>query len=226
MAAKKSTKKTSTRALTGNRLMHRDVPSTAATYNAGTNTWDVTNGWRVGPTVRAVYHESYFDLSGYELDDLTTVPTVLMLQDSGQYFLSNPFADSLVTVLDIISEERLDPDTISTLSMTGDYPGTPGSTENYEQIKMCNVRGMTTQTEFGSITLLRPAFGGAYGSSSPTAVQKLWCYRVIRIAATDLTGQVLFVPATRFVMGATIVQEKELPYMMRLKRSYELSTQG
>jgi hypothetical protein len=225
MATKKPTKKTSTRALTGNRLMQKEIPSTTATFNAVTTNWDVTNGWQVGP-LKAVYYESYFDLSGYELDDLTTVPTVLMLQDSGQYFLTNPFVDSLVTVLDILSEERLDPDTVSTLAATGEYPGTPGSTENYEQIKMCNVRGLTTQTEFGSATLMRPAFGGAYGSSSPTAVQKLWCYRVIRIAASDLSGQSLFVPATRFVMGATVVQEKELPYMMRLKRSYELATQG
>lgn len=226
MAAKKPTTKTSTRALTGNRLMTRDIPSTTATFNPTSNTWDVTNGWQVSPTDKAVYNESYFDLSGYELDDLTTVPTVLTLQDSGQYFLTNPFADSLVTVLDIISDERLDPDTVSILALTGDYPGTPGSSEDYQQIKMCNVRGLTTQTEFGAATLMRPAFGGAYGSSSPTAAAKLWCYRIFRIAGTDLNGQLLSIPATRFVMGATIVQEKEIPYLQRLKRSYEIATQG
>ena len=88
---------------------------------------------------------------------------------------------------------------------------------------MCNVRGMTTQTEFGSVTLLRAAYGGSYGSAGPTTVSKLWCYRIIRIAATDLDNQVLTVPATRFVLAATIVKEEELPYQMRLKRSFELA---
>lgn len=214
-------KKNSTNALTGPRIMTKDVPSSIVTRDNASNKWVPTDGWK--PMASGVYYETYFDLSGYTLDDMTTLPNLLQLQDSNAYFLTNPFSDSLVTVLDILSEEPLDPETVSNLAANGDYPSTPGSTTNYHQILMCNVRGMTTQTEFGSVTLLRAAYGGSYGSAGPTTVSKLWCYRIIRIAGTDLNNQILAVPATRFVLAATIVKEAELPYLMRLKRSYELA---
>jgi len=213
------------RALEGQRLMTKDIPSLASAFNGATGKFDAANGWNVD-TNGAIYYETYFDLSGYELDDLTTIIDVLALQDSNAYFLQNPIADTLVTIIDVVSEERLDPDTVSDLSVNGDYPGTMGSTQNFDQIKYCSIRGMTPQTDFSSATLLATAFGGSYGSTAPTTASKLWIYRIIRVGGTDLTGQILGVPATRFMMGANIIKESELPYMMRLKRSYELANNG
>jgi hypothetical protein len=91
---------------------------------------------------------------------------------------------------------------------------------------MCNFRLLTPQTDFSITNLLLPATGGSLGSAEPTAVQKLWVYRVLIPTATDLSTSTWVVPATRFVLGAEIVKEDDLPYMMRLKRSYELATQG
>ena len=91
---------------------------------------------------------------------------------------------------------------------------------------MCNFRLLTPQTDFAVSTLLLPATGGAFGSAEPTAVQKLWIYRIIIPVALDLTDTIWTIPPTRFVMGAEVVKEDDLPYIMRLKRSYELSTQG
>lgn len=211
------------RALEGQRLMTKDIPSLVSAFDAATNNFVPANGWEID-TNGTLYYESYFDLGGYNLDDLTTLIEMIQLQDSNAYFLQNPFSDSLVTVIDVVSEEPLSPDTVSDMSALGEYPGTLGSQEDFHQIKYCAVRGMIPQTDFQSVTLLSNAFGGSYGSAAPTTAAKLWVYRIIRVAATDLNNQVLAVPATRFMLAANIIKETELPYMMRLKRSYELAT--
>jgi len=70
--------------------------------------------------------------------------------------------------------------------------------------------------------------GGNFSSLDPTAANKLWCYRVVRVnaAAPLAPARVLNIPASRFILVGTTIEEKELPYMMRLKRSFELATQG
>jgi len=217
--------KTSTRALTGSRLMNLAVPSTLATFT-GDNEWAATNGWKtLGNQV--VYYENYFDLSGYELDDLTLVPTAISLQDGLPYTTTSLDPTTQLPVFDIVSQERLSMAEIYTIYTGGnEYPGSPASTQNWSQLLMCNFRLMTIQTDFAITSLLLPATGGSLGSAEPTAVQKLWVYRVLIPTATDLSASIWTVPATRFVLAAEIVKEEELPYMMRLKRSYELATQG
>jgi len=211
------------RALEGQRMMTKDVPSCITAFSGVSNQFEGVNGWD-NDTNGTLYYESYFDLSGYELSDLTTLIEMLQLQDSNAYYLLNPGPDSIITLVDVISEERLSPDTVSDLAQNGEYPGTMGSKQDFEQIKYCTVRGMLPQTDFASQTLLVNGYGGGYGSASPTTASKLWIYRIVRIGGTDLTGQTIVIPATRFIMGANIVKEAELPYLMRLKRSFELGT--
>jgi len=220
--------KTSTRALTGSRIMHKNIPSTICQEVDGG--FIATNGWETLLN-NVLYYETYFDLSAYELDDLTVVPTALTLQDGVPYTAILPPApgdpDYRLVVLDIISQEKLDVEQIYTNYTTSyDIPGSPASKEDWTQLLMLNFRLMTLQTDFSAATLLLPATSGSFGSAEPTAVQKLWLYRIIMPGANDLSETVCTIPPTRFVMGAEIVQEDELPYMMRLKRSYELATQG
>ena len=209
-------------ALTGTRLMHKAVPSYIGGFSGGA--FPDQNGW--ASFTGGVMHESYFDMSAYELDDLTAIPSLLELQDALTYSCINPPADLQVRVFDIISQERLDPATVVTLLDTLDYPSSPGSSDDWTQILMCNFRLFSTQTDFQSTTLLLPAHGGALGSSEPSAVQKLWTYRIVSPSAIDLDGLTINIPATRFVAAFEIIKEEDLPYLMRLKRSYELATQG
>lgn len=217
--------KDTTRALTGSRLMNIPVPSTLATFTGG-NIWAATNGWKT-LTNQVVYYENYFDLSAYELDDLTVVPTAISLQDGLPYTTTSQDPTTQLPVFDIVSQERLSMAEIYTIYTAGyDYPSSPGSTQDWSQLLMCNFRLLTPQTDFSITNLLLPATGGSLGSAEPTAVQKLWVYRVLIPTATDLSASTWAVPATRFVLGAEIVKEDDLPYMMRLKRSYEIATQG
>jgi len=213
----------SDRALTGDRVLSLDVPHYVGAYVDGALQWPGDNGWR--STSTGIYHEQYFDLSGYELDDLTLVPKFMQLQDGGSPYLGGLGVSSL-HVWDIISQERLDPSQFFIYSVSGDNPGSPATTQDWTQILMCNKRYMTGQTVFSSANLFLPATSGSFGSSEPTAVAKLWCYRIICTAGAVQPGDILQIPATRFVLGGTVIDEPDLEYMMRLKRSYELSTQG
>jgi hypothetical protein len=216
-------------ALKGSRIRHMNVPSLIATFADGDG-WGVNSDWQeiVDGTATGVYHEGYFDLSGYELDDLTLVPSMVTLQDGLPYYSSN-LADPLlaIAVFDIVSQERLTPSDVSAYYLASlDFPGSPGSTEDWSQVMMCNYRLFVPQADFVSATLLLPATAGSFGSNEPSAVQKLWTYRIVITGGLDWSAQTISIPATRFVLGAEIIEEKDLPYLMRLKRSYELSTQG
>lgn len=213
--------KKSTRALTGQRILNMPISNYQGVRTA--DGWAGDKMWQpVGVAgANGICAETYFDLSAYELDDLTLVPQLIQLQDGLPYF--SDLTESL-EVYDVVSQERLDPDDFILYSLGGDYPGSPGSKEDWKQILMCNTRFMTPQGDFQFATLMLPATQGSFGSSEPTAVQKLWLYRIILVRG-GAEGSTLYAPATRFVLGADIIQEEDLPYMMRLKRSYELSTQ-
>ena len=213
-----------TRALTGNRILSKQISN----YNGLSNVGDFPGDKMWQPIVPGagvgIYAETYFDLSGYELDDLTLVPKLIQLQD-GMPYLSGGGAGGLTAldVFDVVSQERLNPTAFSAYAAYGDYPSSPGSTDDWSQILFCNTRFMVPSAEFSFADLLVPATRGSFGSSEPTAVQKLWLYRIVIFRGVNSEApQTLFVPATRFVLGAEIIDEPELEYMMRLKRSYEL----
>jgi hypothetical protein len=218
-----------TRALTGNRILNMSISNYTA-LNVGDGVFPGDKMWQpIAPGAGVgIYSETYFDLSGYELDDLTLVPKLIQLQDGMPYMTGGAQKLTAIDVFDVVSQERLDPSDFQEYAISGDYPSSPGSTQDWTQILFCNTRFMVPSTEFNWADLLVPATKGSFGSSEPTAVQKLWLYRIITFRGVSDAGepQTLYVPATRFVLGAEIIDEPELDYMMRLKRSYELSTQG
>jgi hypothetical protein len=218
--------------------MTKDVEEYSGTFVALSTAWPDHKNWKGVDTIPGVanqpgiYWESYFDLSGYNLDDLTVIPTLMELQDAGPYFFTNPAGpptpDNTLWMVDVLSMERLDATEVFTDLVGMNYPGSPGSKLNFEQLPMVNARFTTARSTIGDSSLQTVATAGSLGSGEPTTVQKLWCYRFILIGqgvAGLAGGETLLVPSTRFVLAAQIVQEAELAHMMRLKRSYELSTQ-
>ena len=219
------TEKTSTRAMTGKRVLNQGVSELNLTLVLAEG-WKGQGSWlpiQAG-SVTGVYSENYFDLSGYELDDLTLVPEFLQLQDGLPYFAGTNV--TTLRVFDIVSQERINPLDIYLDLVTGGFPGSTNNPYDWSQILMCNFRYFLPQTDFTDANLMLPATSGSFGSSEPTAVQKLWTYRIVITGGLLADGDVLNLPATRFVLGGEVIKEGDLEYMMRLKRSYELSTQG
>lgn len=215
----------SERALTGGRQWTKDIPSTEATYSEVTGKFEATNGWEGGGNT--AYYETYWDMSAYTLDDLTFFPISAVLQDGMPYGMAwSDVTDIGLAVIDIVSQEKLDIPTVyqNFVGSKLNLPGQPLSQENFEQILMENFRFMLPQVDFTQVGLVLPATTGSFGSLQPTACEKLWIYRIILVQDTVRTnGDRIIIPATRFIMSGTVVKEAELDYMMRLKRSYELS---
>lgn len=213
--AKETKASKSTRALTGLRILSKPISNYSGTKEEGA--LPSTLDW-LGEAGSLIYAEDYFDLSGYELDDLTLIPRSIGLQDGLPYFSE---AEALM-VYDIVSQERLTPGDFPLYYLAGDYPSSKGSSDDWSQILYCQTRFFAPTLNNTFATLLTSATTGSFGSLEPTAVQKLWCYRIILPLGMN-DGMALKIPATRFVLNAEIVDEPELEYMMRLKRSYELS---
>ena len=171
-----------------------------------------------------ISYETYFDLSGYELDDLTFIPTGVLVQDPGRFIASNATLD--YEILDIVSQERLTPAEINAGLLAGGVPGMSNTSIDFTQIISGNYRLMIQNTTSAVTDVLLTVDGGAFGSGEATAAAKVWVYRCIRTNGTKGTGNTLLIPAARFVMTGAVVKEDEIPYLMRLKRSYEIATQG
>jgi hypothetical protein len=210
-------------ALTGNRQFTKNIPATTIGYNELTGNFTATNGWRVEEN--AVYYETYWDMSPYTLNDLTYFPITAVLQDGMPHLfsVSNP-TDINMQILDIVSQVPLQIGAVRADLLINNPPGSPLSTEDFTQMVMCQYRFMLPTTQFSTSTLMTPATLGQFGSLEPTAIEKLYIYRIIVPAtANRVTGDTIGIPATRFIMNGAVAKESELEYMMRLKRSYELA---
>jgi len=214
-----------TGALTGSRTLAEMVPAYIATYDAVGSVFPEQDGWTNSGLPNAIMHEGYFDLTGYELDKLTFVPTGGMVQDPGRFVAEN-LANCDVEILDIISNERLDLPTVDAQLLAGTVPGMIGTTEDWSQIVFGQYRVMSTNQNYISLDIMSVLSAGVFGSAAPSTASRLWIYRIVRINGTKVPTSELRIPAARFVLPGLVVKEEDLPYMMRLKRSYELSTQG
>ena len=79
----------------------------------------------------------------------------------------------------------------------------------------------------GNATLMN-LIDNYYSSLEPTAADCLYCYRIFSLPtpAGALGGvNQISLPAKRVILDAFTVEEPDLEYMMRLKRSYELANQ-
>ena len=242
MAAKKKKSKSAVKTLSGMRLMikemmpfyfQEDVPPTGFVWTEGGNGYE-NHDQLIGANFRYLLGTTYFDLSGYTRNHLTTFPQRITVQESGSFRMhedaTSPKTGAII--LDIITEE-----TISQTEMDNLVNNTtenecaagfsPGPLE-FQQIIFGRYRmfghdtAIWTPTQ-GNLTLLNET---QWGSGSPTTADKLWIYRVIIPLGEYRNDDNIYVivPAARYVMSASISEEKDLTYLMRQKRSYELAT--
>ena len=232
------TEKTSTRALTGVRTMTKTFesalmdwrenpdPSIPSVFNSVSGFQNTQ--WQGVENKAMIYSEDYFDLSGYELDDLTVGIMDARVQDPGIYTYSG--IEDVFICYDLFSQERLTMDDLKLIKTnhtptTMSAPGMPDGPLDRSQITFGLMRMFARNSNIASLpTMMLNSRTVRFGSGNATAVQKLWCYRIIVFISTPGDGDTILVPATHHVMIADVRQEKELPYMMRLRRSYELAT--
>lgn len=215
-----------TRALTGPRQLKLMVPEYIGTYDGSFpayKTWQVSGN--------SLYFEGKIDVN-LSLDSLTMFPQAVLLQDPGIYFKTasvvpeDPANDMIV--LDVISVKKLDvADVISELT-NNNAPamlgyGDTGVGDDFNQIIMGTFRHMTNNTQLGMSSAMQITIDVKdFSSASPFAQDFLWCYRILMPRSSELAGTYVSVPASRFIMQVVVGHENDIPYMMRLKNSYEL----
>lgn len=207
-------------ALEGERTLSLPVP--AVSLERGASGWNSKNGWTGTGVNDLIMFESYWDASGYTADDLTLFPVGGLLQDPGRYISSNP--DVPLQVLDIISQTKLGMGDVYAWVQANAMPGMLGTTVEWVQIMWGQYRTMLGQASFQqNATEFLTASAGLFGSGSPSTAEKIYCYRFILLPGS-VEGDIVGIPASRFVMSAVIGAEAEMPFLMRQKRSYELAT--
>jgi hypothetical protein len=231
-------KKKSEDALTGPRtlttqfemasMMWKNLPPASSHFAPlGPITGSFAN-WQSIINLPVIWNENYLDLSGYELDDLTLVPMDVKVQDPGVHLYSG--SGHVFCIYDLLTTERLTEAQIDeigennrTVRQRG--PGMPDGPLDRSQIMFGLYRFFSNNTsQTGMPQLMLNTRTVRFGSGQPTAVQKLWAYRIVIFADSPAADDTIVIPAATFVLNSQIVKEETLPYMMRLKRSYELAT--
>jgi len=179
-------------------------------------------GWGPVASFMAV-QRSYFDLSGYNREKLTTFIQATEFQDAGP----PTSTDSHMFVVNLITTEYLeDAEIISTYGTVApgilSSTGFPESTLNMEQVIYGSRKTYKTNLAAGAALDFLPLFNiDMWGTGSAVTVDKLHITRLL-IGAT--LNKLFHVPPVNVVVPVIVGKESTVPFLMRQKRSYELAT--
>jgi len=196
-------------------------PGYPITITAGEG-WEVADDGAAGtPTV---VNRKYYDLSGYNLKSLTSFFQGIDIQES-----FSPFGTISMTVVDLITTEYVDDDTLLAAHIyttgNGDLPGFPNSTFDMSQVIYGRTRTFVDNSSWGDISLQGQT---SFGTCSATTADKVHLTRVVYVVTGDAgviaAGKKIHIPPCDYVSAIIVGKEKELPYLMRQKRSYEMAT--
>ena len=195
-------------------------------------------------------HESTIDMTGYVLQDMTTYFRQSFEQrgsfESLQWSASvdNPLTSFGAAVLEhvfVTSVPMQDSDIIAAVFCAPGFT-TPASSAltfgNFNRDHVIHGRlylhGIDTTLAADAVTTNGAAYTRIvqqqdFSSLEPTAVDKLYVYRVFTMGASALLGGTglnrIDMAPMRIMMDAMAEKEEDIPYLMRLKRGYELANQ-
>jgi len=198
-----------------------DPPGYPVTITAGQG-WELLDDGAAGtPTV---VNRTYYDLSGYNMESLTAFFQGSDIQES-----FTPFGSISMTVVDMITTEFVDNATLLAAHIyttgDGDLPGFPNSKYDMNQVIYGRTRTFVDNTSWADIALQGQT---SFGTCSATTSDKVHLTRVIFVQ-TGLAGVItadkkIHIPPCDYVSAIIVAEEKELAFLMRQKRSYEIAT--
>tara|TARA_Y100001963_G_C6765913_1_gene442204 strand:+ start:1007 stop:1645 length:639 start_codon:yes stop_codon:yes gene_type:complete len=180
-------------------------------------------GWAIS------YHQGYFDLSGYSIQDKTVYPASVMTQEFSAF---KGLAQEIL-VVDLVTTHPLSPSDLTVFSAFVPFqpqlPGAPLSTHNLEEIISGSMRVLTKNQNLPVTTVYQEIWRSGWGTGTATAAEKLYYTRAYYWDPTSPgggAGASLIAPALAYVVPMEFDKEGDVEYMMRLKRSYELANEG
>jgi hypothetical protein len=202
-----------------------EIPPCASAF-LPTGVWGVTGGW--GPIGTSyIGYDTTIDLSGYNIRDETFFTLASSIQDPGRYTATMIVVDYSIEVLEVVSQIPLSLTQISLDWDNGSLPGFSGSKQTFTNIIIGQYRDFAKHTNYSAANNLIPIKGVSFGSTEPTASDKLYVYVLVKIntpGAAPSPGDAVGIPERRIVIGGVSASEPDLEYLMRMRRSYELDT--
>lgn len=183
------------------------------------------NGWKViWNSFPYAVNKTYIDLTGWAAQDLTTftqgvdIQTALMPRSTSLGILE-------VTCLDILSTRRLTDAEISDWGIAGISADPPGFIDNTVDLMEVIYGERTTFAKNDSIDAVAGSVyvildRETFGSGNPTAMRRLHWTRVYWLNGSG-DNEIMHIPAANLVVQAMTVEEKDLVWMERLRRSYK-----
>lgn len=181
--------------------------------------WDIIDAQGSGSSM--FRWRGYIDLGGLEREALT-----FFLQ-SAQVTESNSFygLGTAIQVVDVISKVEITDEDLNLVTNTGLLytPGYNDSVQDMEQVLWGRIRGYYHDQGWTSDNLQQQYFQQIWGEGIGTSANRLHLTRYV-IGANEETA--MFIPGACFQVVGIAIEEPDLNYIMRLRRDYELATQG
>jgi len=202
--------------------LYKQAPGSTLTVDESVDDTTATDGWTPLNTFDMVYR-TYIDLSGWSKQSLTMFTQGVDIQKSDIPLLAPlPASVDVVWEYDFLTTRRLT-DVELGLILFGDTPGFLPSTVDLMEViygeRMQYARNSTVPQTLVQVS------GETFGSGNPTATDKLHWTRYIRLG-NSLPSDSIQVFSTNLVVQAMTVEEKDLVWMERLRRSYVLQDQA
>lgn len=177
-------------------------------------------GWEILTDPTALFHHavnrSYIDLAGWSRESLTTFTQGVDIQNE---LIANHITGAIPNcwIVDYISTRRLTDNELTVFGTNASLPGFAGNTVDLMEI----IYGQTLQLAVNAQIALTyvQVSSSIFGSGNPTAMNRMhWTRHVITPGASD--GAVLAIYPCNLIVQALTVEEKDLVWIERLRRSY------
>lgn len=190
---------------------------TVTTASAGTGSvsgqWDLI---QLDSDTAIIANRTYIDLAGWSAQDLTTFTQGIDIQKM-QIPLKVPSPGSTqLWEYDFITSRKI---TDAELINIAGLPGFASSTMDLMEVIYGERMFYAENTAIPGTYIQISA--DTFGSGNPTAMDKLHWTRLI-VAGSPADGDQLAIWPTNLIVQAMTVEEKDLVWMERLRRSYEL----
>ena len=220
------------------RTLVLEIPPCQLAKNAPDPVWtnlQAMNGWQFTVPGQLVIHwMGTIDLSGYVREMKTFYPSAGMIQQ-GPFTLEQGGEGSITYTL--VSSIPIEPENVfhQLLSMSGGpgflntafYAalGSGDNQQNWDTVMFAESQVNVPNTNISPNTLgiQQRLEVNQSGSLSPTAADTLYVMRIV--IPLGVTQTAMQIPASRVILPGKFGIEPDVEYMMRLKRSVELSQQ-
>jgi len=186
-----------------------------------TNDTTSSGGWEVLSGPQGVYHHfvarTYIDLSGWSAQELTTFTQGIDIQK--QLFPVYTGVIPQMFELDYITTRRITDDELTEIGNDNSLPGFHSSTLDLMEMIYGERLSYAVNAQIAG-TFIQVG-EERFGSGNPTAMDKMhWTRHIIIPGAAP--GATLQVYPTNLIVQALTVEEKDLVWLERLRRSYVL----